>query len=152
METEGSLPHSQEPTISPYCEPDQSIPCPHLTSWRSILILSSHLRMGLPSALFRLGLPSKSLYAPLFFPIYATCLAHIILLNLITRIIFGEKYRSFSSSLYSFLHPPVTSSLLGPNILLGNLRFSLNVSDQDLHPYKTTRLSQKIDYLFKDET
>jgi hypothetical protein len=27
----------------------------------------------------------------------------------------GEEYRSWSSSLWSFLHSPVTSSLLGPN-------------------------------------
>jgi hypothetical protein len=31
---------------------------------------------------------------------------------LISRIVFGEQYRSLSSSLYSFLHSPVTSSLL----------------------------------------
>jgi hypothetical protein len=30
----------------------------------------------------------------------------------------GEQYRSFFSSLWSFLHSTVTSSLLGPNILL----------------------------------
>jgi len=29
----------------------------------------------------------------------------------------GEEYKSFSSSLCSLLHSPVTSSLLGPNIL-----------------------------------
>jgi hypothetical protein len=57
----------------------------------------------------------------------------------------GEEYRSFSSSLCSLLHSPVTSSLLGPNILLNTifpntLSFlsSLNVSDQVSHPYKTT--------------
>jgi hypothetical protein len=33
---------------------------------------------------------------------------------LITRIIFGDEYRSLSSSLYSLLHSPVTLSLLGP--------------------------------------
>jgi hypothetical protein len=33
----------------------------------------------------------------------------------------GEEYRSLSSSLFSFLHSPVTSSLLGPNILFNNL-------------------------------
>jgi hypothetical protein len=48
-------------------------------------------------------------------PIRATWPAHFILLDLITRTIFGEQYRSLSSSLYSFLHSPVTSSLLGPN-------------------------------------
>jgi phosphoglycerol transferase MdoB-like AlkP superfamily enzyme len=55
-----------------------------------------------------------------------------------------EGYRSLSSSLCSFLHSPVTSSLLGPNILstlFSNTvspRSSLNVRDQVSHPYKTT--------------
>ena len=41
------LPHSQELATCPYPEPDQSSPCPPPpTSWRSILILSSHLRLG----------------------------------------------------------------------------------------------------------
>ena len=44
--------------------------------------------------------------------------AHLILFDFITRTIVGEQYRSLSSSLCSFLHSPVTSSLLGPNILL----------------------------------
>ena len=35
---------------------------PHPTSWRSILILSTHLRQGLPSGLFPSGFPSKTLY------------------------------------------------------------------------------------------
>ena len=52
--------------------------------------------------------------------------------DFITRTILGEAYRSFSSSLCSFLHSPVISSLLDPNILLSN------VSDQVSHPYKTT--------------
>ena len=42
----------------------QSIP-PHPTSWRSILILSSHLRLGLPSSLFPSGFPTTTLYTPL---------------------------------------------------------------------------------------
>ena len=44
-----------------------------------------------------------------------------------------------------FFYSPVTSSLLGPNILLNtlfsntlSLRSSFNVSDQVSHPYKTT--------------
>jgi hypothetical protein len=43
--------------------------------------------------------------------------AHLILLQFTTRTIFGEQYRSLSSSLCSFRHSPVTSSLLAPNIL-----------------------------------
>jgi hypothetical protein len=35
-------------------------------------------------------------------------------------IILGEEYKLCSSSLCSFLEPPVTSSLSGPNILLSS--------------------------------
>jgi hypothetical protein len=37
---------------------------PHPTSWRSILILSTHLCLGLPRGLFPSGFPSKTLHAP----------------------------------------------------------------------------------------
>jgi len=36
----------------------------HPTSWRSILILSSHVLLGLPSGLLPSGLPTKALYTP----------------------------------------------------------------------------------------
>jgi len=49
---------------------------PHPTSWRSILILSTHLCLGLPSGLLPSGFPIKTLYTPLSALICATCPAH----------------------------------------------------------------------------
>jgi len=40
------------------------LPQPPPTSWRSILMLSSHLRLGLPSGLFPSGFPTRTLYTP----------------------------------------------------------------------------------------
>jgi len=89
---------------------------------------------------------SLSLKFPHQNPVYASPLpAHLILLDLITRTILGEEYRSLLYSWCSFLHSLDTSSLLGLHILLStlfsnnlSLRSSLNVSDQVSHSYKTT--------------
>ena len=142
--SEGSLPRLQLPAT---CHQIIHSTPPHPTSWRSILILSSHLHRVLPSGFFPSGFATKTLYTPLLSPIRATWPAHLILLDFITRTILGEEGRSLSSSLCSFFHSPVTSSLLGRNILLNtlfsnthSLRSFLNVSDQVSHPYKTGKI------------
>ena len=61
---------------------------PHPTSWRSMLILSTHLLLGLPSGLFPSGFLTKTLYTSLTSPIRATCPSHLILLDFITRTIY----------------------------------------------------------------
>jgi hypothetical protein len=78
-------------------------------------------------------------------PICATCPAHRILLDSITRKIL-VKYRSLTSPLFGFLKSPITSTLL-PNILLRtlfsnslSLRYS-RVSNQDSHPCKRQNYS-----------
>ena len=93
MKTEGSFTHSQIPATCPYPEPARSSPYPHI-SWRSILLLSSHLRLGLPSGLFPSGFHTKTLYTPLPSPISTTWPAHLIILDFITRTILGEENRS----------------------------------------------------------
>ena len=139
MEPECSLPHSQVPFHFPNPEPSLSSHYP--TS--HFLILSSQLRLGLPSGLFPSAFPTKTLYTPLLSSIRATCSAHFILLYFINGTILSEQYRSFNYSLCSFLHSPATSSLLGSNNLLNtlfsenlSLSSSHNVSDQVSHPYK----------------
>ena len=120
--------------------------------------LKIHLNIILPSSP---GSPkwSRSIRFPHQTPVYPSPpyvlhAPHLNLLGFITRTILGEEYRSFSSSLCVFLHSPVTSSLLGPNILLStifsntlSLRSSLYVSDQVSHSYKTDRQNYSSVYL-----
>jgi hypothetical protein len=71
--------------------------------------------------------------------------SHLIRLDLICRIIYEDEYHIWSSSLCNFLHSPLTSSLLGPNIVLRTLFSSplslcsfLHVRDHVSHPFETT--------------
>ena len=144
MEPEGSLPHSKVPVTCSYPERARISPYSHILPPEIHLNIILSSKPGLPSGLFPPGFSTKTLYTPHFFPIRATRPAHI-LLDFITRTILGEEYRSLSSSLCSFFHSPVTSSPLGPNVLLSTLfpnticlLSSLNLSDQVSRPYKST--------------
>ena len=108
-------------------------------------ILPSMLRSSKLCLSIRLPHHNPVCTSPLHSTIRITCATHHILLDLITQRIFGEKYKSLCSLLCSFLHSFVTSSLLGPNILLStlfsntlNLHSSLNLNDQVSYPYQAT--------------
>jgi len=118
MKPEGSLPHLRVTANCPYPESDlsssyQPIPLPANRSiyYSPICIWASKMvafpQISSPKPCVHLSTPN----------ICATRPAHLIFLDLINRLIFGE-YRSLSSSTCSLLHPSVTSSLLGLNILL----------------------------------
>ena len=92
-------------------------PVPILSQFDLVYVNPSHflnvrLNIILPSILgsskwsFFLGFPHQTLYTLFPTPKRTTCPSHLILLDFITRTILDEKYRSFSSSLCSFLFSP----------------------------------------------
>jgi hypothetical protein len=63
-------------------------------SFKIILILSFHLHVVVRSGLLPWDLPTKLVYASLLSPIRATCPVYLIILDVLTRITFGDEYRS----------------------------------------------------------
>ena len=111
--------HKRSPPVSILGQPNPvHIHTSHLLEIRSNIIHPSTPRS--PQWSHFLWFPHQDPIHPLSSPILATCPAHLILLDFFTRTILGEEYRSFCSSLYNLLHSPVTSSLLGTNIIFIN--------------------------------
>ena len=141
MEPERSMPHSQGLFNNHYPEPNQ----PNYPHWFLSLqgpfyiVLLSTPRP--PQRSLSCSLPVKILKALLPSSILVTCPAHLNLLDLITRTILDERYKLWSSSLWSRLHSPF-ASLMGQNIRLKilfsntlSLRSSLNIRDHVSQPY-----------------
>ena len=92
LEPEGSLPHSQESGNCPYSEPHRSSPSPHPTSCRPILILSSHLRLGLPSgSSLRFPHQTPVCTSPRSHTCYMPCASHSSWLDHLSKIWWGVQ-------------------------------------------------------------
>jgi hypothetical protein len=143
MEHWCSVLHLEEPPICTYPEPDQSSPCLqpfHVLNIHFNIVLQSTSMSSKWSPSLRFLHQTPVITYP--FSVCATCPAYLIL-NLITRVIFGQAYRPWSSSLCSLLHSPVTSPLFGPHMFLSTrfsntliLCFLFIVRDRLSHPYK----------------
>ena len=109
--------HKRPPPVSILGQPNPiHTPTSHLLEVQPNIIHTSTPRS--PQWSPSLRFPQQELIHPLSSPIRATCPAHLIVLDFIPLTILSEEYKSFSSSLCNPLHFPVTSSLLGPNILV----------------------------------
>jgi hypothetical protein len=81
-------PNSEAPTTGMRHIQENPVHYPSLYYLWHILVLPSHLRLGLQSDIFPLGFPINILQAFLFSP---TCLAHLILFYFIILTIFGAQ-------------------------------------------------------------
>ena len=119
--------HKRPPHVSILGQPNPvHIPTSHLLQIHPNIIHPSTPRF--PQWSLSLQFPHQNPIHPLSSPILATCPAHLILLDFITRTILGKEYRSFSSSLTN----TSLQSLSG---------IFLMSSDQDIFIYYTVLLN-----------
>jgi hypothetical protein len=118
------LPYSQEPPICPAPQPDEYIP----------LSTSYLFKRWLRSFIF-----AHTTLRYIFLPTLSTSPACFPLLQSSLLTIDNESYKSFSSSIHSFIKTRITSSILGP-IIFFTLRQcpSIHTTDQVSQPYTTT--------------
>jgi hypothetical protein len=107
VKREGSLSLSEQPPLYSYPEPHESSRCPSThflkTYWNIIL-------PSIPRSLkcsFCLRFSHRNSVCTYPRPLHATSPDHLIILNLIIRIIFGKEYRSQCSSLSNLIHSQV---------------------------------------------
>lgn len=96
----------------------------------SILMLSTHLFLGLRSVIFPSRFPTKTSIRMSLLPTRVTCPVSLIVLDLLTRTMFVEGYKTRSSSICNFLQSPIASFDLGSNTFFLSARSSniLNMS------------------------
>ena len=92
----------------PLSEPDRSSPSADITLLADPFYCYNPIEAWVFQVVsFSQITPTKTLYTPLLSPMGTTSPGHLILLNLIIRIIYGQEYRLLSSSLCSFFFIPV---------------------------------------------
>jgi hypothetical protein len=114
MEPESSLPCSQQPNTGPYPEPGESSTPSHIT-FNILIKFIQNMLLRLPKCVFHSGFQTKILYS--FLISLKRSIFPVILFDLII-LIFGDEYKSWSSSTCSLLHFPDASSLSDPNVAL----------------------------------
>jgi hypothetical protein len=136
MEPEGSILCSQEPSTGPYSEPYPSNPQHLILSPRAILILFTHLRLGLPSGFFLLASQPISYMhssSPPFVTISTKCSqAHPFNISFLTHFPYFEKIKE---CLWD--HPDVCvsceSSKFARQRLLLNVAFYMRSVSYQIH-------------------